>query len=72
MATVNFTYNDFNNTTRRNADTRKHDTAEIRQDIDGNVFIRGSLGRGKSRPTIHEALVEYLGGRELLQHEVQG
>lgn len=72
MATINFTYNDFNLTTRRNADTKKHGTAEVRQDTDGNVYLHGSLGCGKSRSTVREALVEYLGGRELLQHEVQG
>jgi DNA replication protein DnaC len=65
--TVTFDYEDFNTSTRRTADCRKHGVAEIRHDAFGEgVFISGSLGCGKTRKDVGEALKEYLGGRRLL------
>ncbi len=68
--TVTFDYEDFNTTTRRDADTRKHGTAEVREATGGGVYIFGSFGCGKTRDTVSEALVAYLGGRQLLAHRV--
>ena len=67
---VDFDYEDFNTTTRRDTDTRKHGLAEIRQDASGGVYIYGALGCGKTRDTVQEALIAYLGGRVLLRHRV--
>lgn len=67
---VAFTYNDANTSTRRSHDVRKYGIASIKQDPDGGVYIVGDLGCSKTRPTVHEALIEYLGGRELLSHSV--
>lgn len=70
MTTVAFDYNDFNPTTSRSHDCRKHGIADLRRDHDGLFYVHGSLGCGKIRPTIHEAMREYLGGRELLAYRV--
>lgn len=71
MTTVTFDYNDFNTTTNRNADCRKHGTAEIRTDAFGDgVYIFGQMGCGKTRRDIGEAIRAYLGGRELLSYRV--
>ena len=67
---VDFDYEDFNTTTRRDTDTRKHGLAEIRQDASGGVYIYGALGCGKTRETVQDALIAYLGGRELLRYRV--
>jgi len=68
---VTFDYEDFNTSTRRDADCRKHGMAEIRQDAFGDgVFIVGSFGCGKCRKDVGEALKEYLGGRRLLAYRV--
>ena len=67
---VTFTYNDVNTSTRRSHDVRKHGIASIKRDPDGGVYLVGDLECSTTRPTIHEALTEYLGGRELLSHSV--
>lgn len=67
---VTFDYEDFNTSTRRNTDTRKHDMAEVREASGGGVYIWGSLGCGKTRDTVRDALIAYLGGRSLLAHRV--
>jgi len=67
---VSFDYEDFNTTTRRDADTRKHGVAEVRESTEGGVYIYGNMGCGKTRPTVSEALIAYLGGRRLLSHRI--
>lgn len=72
---VTFDYEDFNTSTRRDTDTRKHGVAEVRAatEIDGQgggVYIWGTLGCGKVRATVSEALTAYLGGRRLLAHRI--
>jgi hypothetical protein len=65
---VTFDYEDFNTSTRRSKDCRKHGDVEVRNDIDGSVYVVGSMGCSKSRPDVHDALVDYLGGRQLLAY----
>ena len=67
--TVTFDYEDFNTTTRRDADMRRHDSADVHRCAEG-VYIYGNLGCGKTRVNVHEALIAYLGGRRLLAHRV--
>jgi len=67
---VTFDYEDFNTSTRRDTDCRKHGMAEICQAAEGGVYIYGDMGCGKTRPTVSEALIAYLGGRRLLAHRV--
>jgi hypothetical protein len=67
---VTFDYEDFNTSTRRDTDTRKHGIADVCKASEGGVYIYGSMGCGKTRPTIREALIAYLGGRNLLAHRV--
>ena len=45
-------------------------SAEIREDIAGGVYIFGALGCGKTRETVKDALIAYLGGRELIAHRI--
>lgn len=66
---VTFDYEDFNTSTRRDTDTRKHDMAEVRS-TEGGVYIYGALGCGKTRSNVGDALIAYLGGRRLLAHRV--
>ncbi len=70
MKTITFDYNDFNRTTSRDADTRRHGTAEIRNAAGGGVYIFGDLGCGKTRDNPRDALLAYLGGPELLSHRI--
>ena len=71
MTTVTFDYLEFPTSTRRDEDTRRHGTADVRTDaLSGLFYVYGSLGCSKSRPTVREALIAYLGGRELLAHRV--
>tara|TARA_R110000868_G_scaffold168140_1_gene402725 strand:+ start:903 stop:1127 length:225 start_codon:yes stop_codon:yes gene_type:complete len=67
---VTFDYKDFNTSTRRDTDTRRHALAEVREASGGGVYIWGSLGCGKTRDNVREALIAYLGGRQLLAHRV--
>lgn len=67
---VTFSYEDFNNSTRRDTDTRKHDMAEVREASGGGVYIWGALGCGKTRDNVGDALVAYLGGRTLLSYRI--
>ena len=67
---VTFDYEDFNSSTRRDADTRRHDMAEVKPAAGGGVYIWGSLGCGKTKDNIREALLAYLGGRHLLAYRV--
>lgn len=67
---ITFDYEDFNFTTNRNHDTRKHGNAEVKNSLNGEYYIYGAFGCGKIRPTIQEALKEYLGGRRLLAHKI--
>jgi len=64
--TVDFSYEEFNTTTRRDANTRAHGRATIKQDPDGGLYLVGSLGCSKTRPDIQQALHAYLGGRQLI------
>ena len=70
--TITFDYNDFNTSTRRNADVRKHGDAIVKKDVAGGVYISGPLGCGKTCADTHAALIAYLGGRELLAHRLFG
>lgn len=67
---VTFDYEDFNTSTRRDTDTRKHGMADIRHAAEGGVYIYGDMGCGKTRSTVSEALIAYLGGRRLLAHRI--
>jgi hypothetical protein len=67
---VTFDYNNFDNGTRRDADTRRHSDARVYSDVAGGVYLYGPLGCSKTRPTIREALIDLLGGRELLSFRV--
>jgi hypothetical protein len=69
MIAVTFDYNDFNTTTRRDFDTRKHGSAYVIKTIDG-IAIKGDMGYSKIRESVQEALKEYLGGRQLLAFRV--
>lgn len=66
IATITFDYEDFNNTTHRSTDMRRHGTAELHQDIGGGRYVNGDMGCGKTRESVSDALKEYLGGRTLL------
>jgi DNA replication protein DnaC len=66
---VTFDFEDFNTSTRRDTDTRKHGIAEIRNTDDG-VYIYGSMGCGKTRANVGDALTAYLGGRTLLAYRI--
>jgi hypothetical protein len=67
---VTFDYEDFNTSTRRDTDCRKHGIADVCKASEGGVYIYGHLGCGKTRPNVREALIAYLGGRCLLAHRV--
>jgi len=69
---VTFDYEDFNTTTRRNHDTRKHGTATVHKDPDGGVYLFGDLGCSKTKEDVRNALIDLLGGRRLLWHSVNG
>jgi hypothetical protein len=60
---ITFDYNDFDNGTRR-GETR------VYSDVAGGVYLYGPLGCSKTRPSIREALIDLLGGRELLSFRV--
>lgn len=65
-ALVTFEYRDFDG-------QRKHADAKSHADAFGEGFyIMGKLGCGKTRPTVREALIAYLGGRELVCHQDHG
>jgi hypothetical protein len=66
---VTFDYNDFNNSTRRDTDCRKHGIATVRHD-DLGFYIVGDMGCGKNGATVADALRHYLGGRELLAYSI--
>lgn len=66
---VTFDYEDFNTSTRRDTDVRRHDIAEVKS-TEGGVYIWGSLGCGKTRSNVGDALVAYLSGRTLLAYRV--
>ena len=67
---VTFDYEDFNMSTRRDTDCRRHGVADVRKAAEGGVYIYGDMGCGKTRPTVGEALIAYLGGRRLLSHRI--
>ena len=67
---VTFDYEDFNTSTRRDTDTRKHGVAEVREDSAGGFYIYGDMGCGKTRNNVSDALTAYLGGRRLLAHRI--
>ena len=69
MNTVTFDYNDFNTTTSRSNTTRKHGSAYVVKTVDG-IAIKGDMGYSKIRNSVHEAMREYLGGRELISFRV--
>jgi predicted ATPase len=57
---MDFTFRDFDGVT-------KHGDARVEHRQDG-VFLIGTFGCGKTRASVHDALREYLSGRELLRH----
>lgn len=59
-------YEDFNTSTRRGPGARKHDLVTVHKDVDGGVFVTGPKGCSKTRQTTRDAIVSYLGGRDLL------
>ena len=67
-ATVNISFEDFNHGTRRSTDTRRHETAQLRRDIEGGWYVMGALGCGRTRAEIVDAVKDYLGGRRLICH----
>ena len=67
---VTFDYEDFNTSTRRDTDMRRHGMAEVKQATGGGVYVWGSLGCGKTRDSVGDALNEYLGGRTLLAYRI--
>ncbi len=67
---VTFDYEDFNTSTRRDTDCRRHGIAKVCKSTEGGVYIYGDMGCGKTRPTIGEALIAYLGGRVLLAFRI--
>lgn len=71
MKLINFTYVDFNTSTRRSTDNRRYASANLHYAPTKGFYVAGALGCGKTRPTVREALKEYLGGRELVQFQVQ-
>lgn len=67
---VTFDYEDFNTSTRRDTDVRRHGMAEVKQAAGGGVYVWGSLGCGKTRDNVGDALNAYLGGRTLLAYRI--
>ena len=67
---VTFDYEDFNTSTRRDTDVRRHGIAKVCKDSEGKMYIFGDLGCGKSRDDVGDALIAYLGGRQLLAYRV--
>lgn len=67
---VTFDYEDFNTSTRRDTDVRRHGMAEVCKSTEGGVYIWGDLGCGKTRSNVGDALVAYLGGRILLAYRI--
>jgi hypothetical protein len=59
-------FDDFNNSTRRGPGMRMHETVQVRDDVDGGVFVRGIFGCGKTCPDERTAIKAYLGGRDLI------
>ena len=66
MATVNISFDDFNTSTHRSTDTRRHETAQLRRDINGGWYVMGAMGCGKTRAEIVDAVKDYLGGSRLI------
>ena len=60
---VTFEFYDFNG-------QRKHESAKVEHRTEG-VYCFGRLGCGKTKPTVREAVLAYLGGRELICHQHQ-
>lgn len=58
---VNFQFYGFNG-------QRQHGAAKVEHRADG-VYVTGTFGCGKTRADVRTALIEYLGGRELICHE---
>lgn len=61
---ITFDYEDFTG-------ARKHGTAEIRVSSSKQGFaVCGTIGYGKTKDDIGEALRDYLGGRNLLSYRI--
>ena len=60
---ITFEYNNFDNETNRGE-------TWVYSDVAGGVYLYGPLGCSKTRPSIREALIDLLGGRELLSFRV--
>lgn len=58
---VNFQFYDFGG-------QRQHGSAKVEHRAEG-VHLVGELGCGKTRGDVRAALIEYLGGRELICHQ---
>lgn len=58
---VNFEFYDFHG-------HRQHGSAKVEHNQDG-VYVVGAFGCGKTRTDVRSALIEYLGGRELICYQ---
>ncbi len=65
-------FDDFNTSTRRGPGLRKHETVQVRADVDGGVYVRGLFGCGKTKENVRDAIDAYLGGRDLICYGERG
>ncbi len=65
-------FDDFNTSTRRGPGMRKHETVQLRADVDGGVYVRGIFGCGKTCADERAAINAYLGGRDLICYGERG